>query len=47
MRNASRGAAVLVSGAFERRGELSERLLQALPAVLVVAAEGSPTHRWR
>ncbi|WP_406165895.1 AraC family transcriptional regulator [Streptomyces canus] len=36
------GAAVLVSGAFERRGELSERLLQALPAVLVVSAEGSP-----
>jgi AraC-like DNA-binding protein len=36
------GAAVLVSGAFERRGELSERLLHALPAVLVVSAEGSP-----
>ncbi|MFD9442367.1 AraC family transcriptional regulator [Streptomyces sp. NPDC060006] len=36
------GAAVLVSGAFERRGELSERLLQALPAVLVVTAEDSP-----
>lgn len=36
------GAAVLVSGAFERRGELSDRLLQALPAVLVVPAEGSP-----
>ncbi|SPF06407.1 AraC family transcriptional regulator [Streptomyces sp. MA5143a] len=36
------GAAVLVSGAFERRGELSERLLRALPAVLVVPAEGSP-----
>ncbi|MFJ4783612.1 AraC family transcriptional regulator [Streptomyces sp. NPDC088794] len=35
------GAAVLVSGAFERRGELSEPLLQALPAVLVVSAEGS------
>jgi AraC-like DNA-binding protein len=37
------GAAVLVSGAFERRGELSERLLQALPAVLVVPAEDSPS----
>ncbi|WP_026932205.1 AraC family transcriptional regulator [Glycomyces tenuis] len=35
-------AAVLVSGAFERRGELSERLLQALPPVLVVPAEGGP-----
>ncbi|MFI6024957.1 AraC family transcriptional regulator [Amycolatopsis magusensis] len=35
------GAAVLLSGAFERRGELSERLLQALPAVLVVPAEDS------
>ncbi|MGI5204819.1 AraC family transcriptional regulator [Spirillospora sp. CA-108201] len=34
------GAPVLVSGAFERRGELSERLLRALPAVLVVPAEG-------
>ncbi|WP_280473390.1 AraC family transcriptional regulator [Nocardia asiatica] len=32
-------AAVLVSGAFERRGELSERLLRTLPAVLVVPAE--------
>lgn len=39
---ASEGAAVLVSGAFERRGALSERLLQALPAVLVAPAEGSP-----
>jgi AraC-like DNA-binding protein len=36
------GAAVLLSGAFERRGELSERLLRALPAVLVVPAGGSP-----
>ncbi|MGN9816295.1 AraC family transcriptional regulator [Streptomyces sp. SD11] len=36
------GAPVLVSGAFERRGELSERLLRALPAVLVVTAEHSP-----
>ncbi|WP_414942781.1 AraC family transcriptional regulator [Amycolatopsis sp. cmx-11-51] len=36
------GSAVLVSGAFERRGELSERLLQALPAVLVVPAENRP-----
>ncbi|MFE7740773.1 AraC family transcriptional regulator [Nocardia sp. NPDC057455] len=36
------GAAVLLSGAFERRGEISERLLQALPAVLVVPAEDSP-----
>ncbi|NUO98855.1 MAG: AraC family transcriptional regulator [Nonomuraea sp.] len=35
-------AAVLISGAFERRGELSDRLLQALPAVLVVPAEDSP-----
>jgi AraC-like DNA-binding protein len=32
------GATVLLSGAFERRGELSERLLQALPPVLVVPA---------
>lgn len=37
------GAAVLLSGAFERRGELSERLLHALPAVLVVPAEDSPS----
>lgn len=36
------GAAVLLSGAFERRGELSERLLRALPAVLVVPAGDSP-----
>ncbi|MEU1663943.1 AraC family transcriptional regulator [Streptomyces sparsogenes] len=36
------GAAVLLSGAFERRGELSERLLRALPSVLVVPAEDSP-----
>jgi AraC-like DNA-binding protein len=36
------GAATLLSGAFERRGDLSERLLQALPAVLVVPAEDSP-----
>ncbi len=36
------GAAVLLSGAFERRGELSERLLLALPAVLMVPAEDSP-----
>ncbi|TDC20590.1 AraC family transcriptional regulator [Streptomyces sp. 8K308] len=36
------GAAVLLSGAFERRGELSERLLRALPAVLVVPAEDGP-----
>ncbi|WP_243794630.1 AraC family transcriptional regulator [Saccharopolyspora gloriosae] len=35
------GDAVLLSGAFERRGELSERLLQALPAVLVVPAADS------
>ncbi|MDT3441032.1 MULTISPECIES: AraC family transcriptional regulator [unclassified Pseudofrankia] len=35
-------AAVLLSGAFERRGELSERLLRALPAVLVVPAGDSP-----
>ncbi len=32
------GSAVLLSGAFERRGELSERLLRALPAVLIVPA---------
>ncbi|WP_174189674.1 AraC family transcriptional regulator [Nocardia barduliensis] len=38
----SEEAAVLVSGAFERRGELSERLLRTLPPVLVVPAdEGS------
>jgi AraC-like DNA-binding protein len=36
-------ATVLLSGAFERRGELSERLLQALPAVLVVPAEDRPS----
>ncbi|WP_242886243.1 AraC family transcriptional regulator [Actinomadura litoris] len=35
-------AAVLLSGAFERRGELSEHLLHALPPVLVVPAGGSP-----
>ncbi|MFD4997845.1 AraC family transcriptional regulator [Streptomyces buecherae] len=35
-------APVLVSGAFEGRGELSERLLRALPAVLVVPADGGP-----
>ncbi|WEV26405.1 AraC family transcriptional regulator [Streptomyces sp. 71268] len=40
---AAGGAApVLVSGAFEGRGELSERLLRALPAVLVVPADGGP-----
>jgi AraC-like DNA-binding protein len=33
------GAAVLLSGAFEQRGELGERLLRALPDVLVVPAE--------
>ncbi|OLF12833.1 AraC family transcriptional regulator [Actinophytocola xinjiangensis] len=32
---------VLLSGAFERRGGLSGRLLHALPAVLVTTAEGS------
>ena len=32
------GAAVLLTGAFERQGELSERLLQALPPALVVPA---------
>ncbi|MFT7841210.1 AraC family transcriptional regulator [Saccharothrix sp. BKS2] len=37
------GAAVLLSGAFERRGELSERLLRALPPVLVVPAGPSPS----
>lgn len=37
------GATVLLSGAFERRGELSERLLHALPAVLVVPVEDSPS----
>jgi AraC-like DNA-binding protein len=39
------GADVLLSGAFERSGELSERLLRALPAVLVVAAGDSPSAR--
>ncbi|GAA2683482.1 transcriptional regulator, AraC family [Actinosynnema pretiosum] len=32
-------ATVLLSGVFERRGELSERLLRALPRVLVTTAE--------
>ncbi|MDA3642639.1 AraC family transcriptional regulator [Saccharopolyspora indica] len=36
------GAAVLLSGAFERQGELSAQLLQALPAVLVVPAQERP-----
>lgn len=36
------GAPVLLSGAFEQRGELSERLLRALPDVLVVPAEDRP-----
>ncbi|WP_419992410.1 AraC family transcriptional regulator [Streptomyces boninensis] len=36
------GSDVLVSGAFERRGELSEWLLHALPAVLVVPASYGP-----
>lgn len=36
------GATVLLSGAFERQGELSERLLRALPPVLVVPATDSP-----
>ncbi|RKS78703.1 AraC-like DNA-binding protein [Actinomadura pelletieri DSM 43383] len=36
------GSAVLLSGAFESRGELSERLLRALPPVLVIAAETRP-----
>ncbi|MFE9104990.1 AraC family transcriptional regulator [Actinomadura geliboluensis] len=40
--NARRRSPVLLSGAFERRGELSERLLGALPTVLVVLAEDSP-----
>ncbi|ONI90121.1 AraC family transcriptional regulator [Actinosynnema sp. ALI-1.44] len=35
-------ASVLVSGAFERRGDLSERLLRSLPAVLVVPVADSP-----
>ncbi|MEO3795417.1 AraC family transcriptional regulator [Nonomuraea sp. B10E15] len=35
-------APVLVSGAFERWGDLSDRLLRALPAVLVVSTEGGP-----
>lgn len=35
-------AAVLLSGAFERQGDLSERLLQTLPAVLVVPAGERP-----
>ncbi|SPT64517.1 transcriptional activator FtrA [Actinomadura madurae] len=35
------GAPVLVSGAFERRGELSDRLLRVLPNVLMVPAEQS------
>ncbi|MFE6777238.1 AraC family transcriptional regulator [Streptomyces sp. NPDC057702] len=35
-------APVLVSGAFERRGELSERLVRALPPVLVVPAADGP-----
>ncbi|MEO3829953.1 AraC family transcriptional regulator [Actinomadura sp. B10D3] len=34
-------AAVLISGSFERRGELSDRLLRVLPAVLLVPAEQS------
>ncbi|WP_280242893.1 AraC family transcriptional regulator [Nocardia abscessus] len=38
----SEEAAVLVSGAFERQGELSERLLRTLPAVLVVPREEGP-----
>ncbi|WP_424187850.1 AraC family transcriptional regulator [Actinokineospora sp. G85] len=33
------GSAVLLSGAFERRGELSERLLRTLPPVLLMPAE--------
>lgn len=40
---ADRAAAVLLSGAFERRGDLSDRLLHALPPVLVVRAGGSPS----
>lgn len=36
-------ATVLLSGAFERRGELSERLLRALPAVLAVPSEDNPS----
>ncbi|OLF14324.1 AraC family transcriptional regulator [Actinophytocola xinjiangensis] len=35
------GTTVLLSGAFERRGALSERLLQALPVVLTVPARES------
>ncbi|MEU6914274.1 AraC family transcriptional regulator [Streptomyces olindensis] len=33
---------MLLSGAFESRGELSERLVRALPPVLVVPGEDSP-----
>ncbi|MFF8451172.1 AraC family transcriptional regulator [Streptomyces leeuwenhoekii] len=36
------GAPVLLSGAFEQRGELGERLLRALPDVLVVPAGDRP-----
>ncbi|CAL9326970.1 MULTISPECIES: AraC family transcriptional regulator [Streptomyces] len=36
------GAPVLLSGAFERRGELSDRLVRVLPPVLVVPGENSP-----
>ncbi|MEU3852231.1 AraC family transcriptional regulator [Streptomyces sp. NPDC029554] len=36
------GAPVLLSGAFERRGELSERLVRSLPPVLVVPGGDSP-----
>lgn len=36
------GSAVLLSGAFERQGELSGQLLRALPAVLVVPAGKRP-----
>jgi AraC-like DNA-binding protein len=32
----SDGSALLLSGAYERRGEVSERLLEALPEVLVI-----------
>ncbi|NGN69046.1 AraC family transcriptional regulator, partial [Streptomyces sp. A7024] len=37
----SADATVLLSGAFERQGELSERLLHSLPPVLLAPAEAS------
>lgn len=38
------GSALLITGAYQLRGDVSERLLAALPTVLVVPASCGPSH---